>query len=223
MASLGDNSKNRPKTKAADTEPLKRAVASCMRAIAGDNEIEVVYSQDRPAFAGKHARVPDLPRRVTENDVRITRGVADSMALRAACHDSAIHRTLAPQGEQARAVYDAVEQARVESLGAQRMSGVGDNIAAMIEDKFQRANLSAVTERDQAPLEEAVALLVRENLTGRPTPAGASAVANLWRDWVNDKAAADIERLTNSVDDQEAFAKTIRDMLVSMDMAEEYD
>ncbi|MEO1703091.1 MAG: cobaltochelatase subunit CobT [Pseudomonadota bacterium] len=223
MAAPGDNSKNRPKAKGADTEPFKRAVTGCMRAIAGDHELEVVFSNDRPAFAGKHARVSDLPRRVTENDVRITRGVSDSMALRAACHDNLVHRTLAPEGDQARAVYDAVEQARVESLGAQRMTGVGDNIAAMIDDKFTRANLSAVTEREQAPLEEAVALLVREKLTGRPTPAGASAVADLWRDWINEKAADDIERLDSSIDDQETFAKNIRDMLVSMEMAEEYD
>ncbi|MEL6921411.1 MAG: hypothetical protein AAFO77_10390, partial [Pseudomonadota bacterium] len=60
MAGPGDNSKNRPKGKAADTEPFKRAVTGCMRAIAGDHEIEVVFSQDRPAFAGKHARVTDL-------------------------------------------------------------------------------------------------------------------------------------------------------------------
>ncbi|MEO1746556.1 MAG: cobaltochelatase subunit CobT, partial [Pseudomonadota bacterium] len=223
MAAPGDNSKNRSKAKPTDTEPFKRAVTGCMRAIAADQELEVVFSQDRPAYAGKHARVPELPRRVTKNDVQVTRGVADSMALRAACHDAGVHRTLAPEGDQARAVYDAVEQARVESLGAQRMTGVGDNIAAMIDDKFSRANLSAVTEREQAPLEEAVSLIVREQLTGRTTPEGASAVANLWRDWIIDKAGDDIARLGASLENQADFAKTIREMLVSMEMAEEYD
>jgi cobalamin biosynthesis protein CobT len=118
----------------------------------------------------------------------VTRGVGDSMALRTACHNPGIHARSAPDGADARAIYDAVEQARVEAIGARRMQGVGDNITAMIDDRFVRNNLAAVTEQDQAPLSEAVALIVREKLTGRPTPPGAAAVADLWRDWIEDKA-----------------------------------
>jgi cobalamin biosynthesis protein CobT len=61
----------------------------------------------------------------------------------------------------------------------------------MIDDRFTKANLAGVTEQEQAPLAEAIALVVREKLTGRPTPEGASAVADLWRDWIDDKAAGD--------------------------------
>ena len=44
-------------------------------------------------------------------------------------------------GQDARAVFDAVEQARVEALGARRMSGVGRNLAAMLEDRYHRGQL----------------------------------------------------------------------------------
>lgn len=222
MASPGDNSRKRIQ-KPADTEPFKRAVAGCMRAIAAESELEVAFSNDRPALAGKHARISDLPKRVTKNDVMVTRGLGDSMALRSACHDQATHRAIAPEGDQARAVYDAVEQARIEALGTRRMAGVGDNLAAMIEDKFTRANLSAVTERDQAPLAEAVALIVREKLTGRPTPDAGRAVADLWRGWVNEKAGSDLDALTADVEDQGAFARTVRHMLAAMEMADDYE
>lgn len=222
MATLGDNARKRSH-KPADTEPFKRAVSSCMRAISGEPELEVVFSNDRPAFAGKHARLTDLPKRVTRNDVMITRGMGDSIALRSACHDNGVHRAIAPDGDQARAVYDAVEQARCESLGARRMAGVGDNLSAMLEDRFTRNNLSAVTERDKAPLEEAVALIVREKLTGRPTPEAASAVADLWRDWITDKAGGDLEALAANLEDQDAFARTVRHMLAAMEMAEDYE
>lgn len=222
MASPGDNSRKRAQ-KPADTEPLKRAVTGCMRAIAGEPELEVVFSADRPAFAGKHARLTDLPKRVTRNDVMVTRGMGDSIALRSACHDNATHRAIAPEGDQARAIYDAVEQARVESLGTRRMAGVGDNLAAMLEDRFTRNNLSAVTEKDQAPLEEAVALMVREKLTGRPTPEAASAVADLWREWITDKAGADLDALAANVEDQDAFARAVRHMLAAMEMADDYE
>ncbi|MEQ8402299.1 MAG: cobaltochelatase subunit CobT [Roseitalea porphyridii] len=222
MPQPGDNIRKRA-SKPADTEPLKRAVTGCMRAISGEPELEVVFSNDRPAFAGKHARLSDLPKRVTKNDVMITRGMGDSIALRSACHDQATHRAIAPEGDQARAIYDAVEQARCESLGARRMAGVGDNLAAMLEDRYTRNNLSAVTERDQAPLEEAVALIVREKLTGRPTPDAASAVANLWREWIDEKAGSEIDQLAGALEDQDAFARNVRHMLAAMEMAEDYE
>ncbi len=223
MAGPGDNSKRAGTKKAADTEPFKRAVTGCMRAISGEPDLEVVFSQDRPAFAGKHARVTDLPKRATLNDVMVTRGMGDAMALRAACHNVSVHRGLAPDGDDARAIFDAVEQARIESLGTRRMSGVGDNLAAMIDDRFTRSNLAGITDKEKAPLADAIALIVREKLTGRPTPQAASAVADLWREWIDDKAGDDIARLEASVEDQGAFARTVRDMLVSMDMADEYE
>jgi len=220
MAGPGDNIRKKP-AKPVDTEPFKRAVTGCMRAMAGEPELEVVFAADKPAFAGKHARLPDLPKRITKNDVMVTRGVGDSMALRTACHNPGIHTRSAPDGADARAIYDAVEQARVEAIGARRMAGVGDNIAAMIDDRFVRNNLATVTEQEQAPLSEAVALIVREKLTGRPTPPGAAAVADLWRDWIEEKAAGDFDSLESSIDDQTAFAKAVRDMLVSMELADE--
>ncbi len=220
MAGPGDNIRKKP-AKPVDTEPFKRAVTACMRAMAGEPELEVVFAADKPAFAGKHARLPELPKRISKNDVMVTRGVGDSMALRTACHNPRIHAATAPEGADARAVFDAVEQARVEAIGARRMPGVGDNITAMIDDKFTRANLATVTERDQAPLAEAIALVVREKLTGRPTPPGASAVADLWRDWIDDKTGGDFANLEASIDDQNAFARAVRDMLVSMELADE--
>jgi cobaltochelatase CobT len=48
-----------------------------------------------------------------------------------------------------------VEQARVEAIGARRMTGVGDNITSMLDDKYQRANYQGITSREDAPLEEA--------------------------------------------------------------------
>ena len=220
MAGPGDNIRKKP-AKPVDTEPLKRAVTACMRTMSGEPELEVVFAADKPAFAGKHARLPELPKRITRNDVMVTRGLGDSMALRTACHNPSIHARSAPDGADARAIFDAVEQARVEAIGARRMSGVGDNIAAMIDDKFVRNNLAAVTERDQAPLSEAVALIVREKLTGRSTPPGASAVADLWRDWIEEKTGGDFGDLEEAIDDQNAFARAVRDMLVSMELADE--
>ena len=109
------------------------------------------------------------------------RGHADSIALQLACHDPGVHRKLAPGGQTARAVFDAVEQARVEAIGARRMSGVAKNLTAMLDDRFHRGKFDEVTDRADAPIEDALALLVRERLTGQAPPAAAEASVELWR------------------------------------------
>lgn len=220
MAGPGDNTRNKSKT-GAENDSFKRAVTVCMRAIAGDKDLEVGFAKDRPALAGSRARLPELPKKASKADIAITRGLGDSMALKRACHDARIHTRLAPEGKAARAIYDAVEQARVEAIGSRAMQGVADNIGSMLEDKYARANLVDVKDKADAPIEEALALMVREKLTGRTAPKSGERLVDLWRPWVEEKASADLDGLSAKLDDQQAFARVVRDMLASMEMAEE--
>ncbi|MEF2071403.1 cobaltochelatase subunit CobT [Consotaella aegiceratis] len=221
MARIGDNSEARKGSSSKDREPFRRAVSGCLRAIAGDHELEITFGNDRPGLSGNRARLPELPKRATQNDVAVTRGLSDAMALRRARHDSRLHAKFCPEGRNARAIFDAVEQARVEAIGARTMEGVGDNLASMLEDRYFRSNLTEVTDRAEAPLEDALALIVREKLTGRPVPPSARALVDLWRDFVDEKASTKFERLAETLEDQQSFARAMRDMLASMDMAEE--
>ncbi|RWQ53971.1 cobaltochelatase subunit CobT [Mesorhizobium sp.] len=220
MAGPGDNTRNKSKT-GSEADSFKRAVTVCMRAIAGDKDLEVGFAKDRPALAGSRARLPELPKKASKADIAITRGLGDSMALKRACHDTRIHIRLAPEGKQARAIYDAVEQARVEAIGSRAMQGVADNIGSMLEDKYARANLIDVKDKADAPIEEALALMVREKLTGRAVPKSGERLVDLWRPWVEEKASADLDGLSAKLDDQQAFARVVREMLASMEMAEE--
>ena len=203
------------------SEPLKRSIGACLRAIAGDPEIEVTFASERPALMGNKARLPEPPRRLEGQDVAVLRGYADSMALRLACHDQATHAKLAPQGAEARAVFDAVEQARVEAIGSRRMAGAADNLTAMLEDRYLRGPYSEITDRADAPLQDAVALMVRERLTGRKPPEAARKIVELWRPVIEEKAGVDLSRLDRLLEDQNAYARAIRDMLSSLDMGEE--
>ncbi|MFE0016805.1 cobaltochelatase subunit CobT [Mesorhizobium sp. NPDC059054] len=220
MAGPGDNTRNKPKN-GSDTDAFKRAVTVCMRAISGDKEMEVGFAKERPALAGSRARLPELPKKASSVDIAVTRGLGDSMALKRACHDTRIHTKLAPEGKQARAIFDAVEQARVEAIGSRMMAGVADNIGTMLEDKYAKANLADVRDRADAPLEEALALMVREKLTGRAVPKSGERMVDLWRPWVEDKAGTDLDGLAGKLEDQQAFARVVREMLASMEMAEE--
>jgi cobaltochelatase CobT len=209
-------------TKEAPAEPLKRAISGAMKAIARRPEMEIVFAADKPSLVGERARLPEPPRKLTVQDVAILRGHSDSMALRLACHDAAVHRRGAPEGDAARAVYDAVEQSRVECVGSRRMAGMAGNITAMLEDRYHRGGrYEEITDRADAPLEDALALMVRERLTGLKPPKSAEKLVDLWREQIEAKAGGDLDRLASSVEDQRAFSRTVRDMLASLDMAEQ--
>jgi cobaltochelatase CobT len=204
-------------------EPFKRAIAACARAMSRHPELEVAFSADKPGLVsgpdGAKARLPEPSRKPNPREAAILRGLADSMSLRLACHNDAIHRRHAPQNPPARALFDAVEQARCDAIGARRMEGVAANLTAMLDDRYHKSPSAEARDRDEAPLEDAVAMLVRERLTGLKPPPGAARVVELWRQAVEDKAGAELDKLAGSIEDQRGFARAVHKLLASLDMA----
>src|SRR5438034_6792789 len=190
---MSSNLKGKSSAKESPTEPFKRAVTGCLRAIAKKPELEVSFAAERPGIVGGKARLPEPPRKLGGPDAAIVRGHADAIALKLACHDPSVHRKLVPGGQQARAVFEAVEQARVEAIGARRMAGVAKNLSAMIDDRFHRGKFEEVSDRADAPIEEAIAMMVRERLTGMTQPPAARRLAELWRPLLEDRAGQHLD------------------------------
>ncbi len=206
----------------APAEPLKRAIATTMKAIARDPELEVSFASDKPSLVANRARLPEPPRKLTVQDIALLRGHADSMALRLACHDANVHRRNMPEGEQARAVFEAVEQARCEAIGSNRMAGTAQNIGVLLEDRYHRGGkFENITDKADAPVEDAIALMVRERLTGLKPPRSAQKIVDIWQGEIESRAGEALDRLSGSLVDQKAFARVVRDLLVSLDMADE--
>jgi len=218
---MSSNIKPKASLKESPAEPFKRAVSGCMRALARQPELEITFAAERPGIAGGKARLPEPPRKLNAQDVAIVRGHADSMALKLACHDPAVHRRNMPGGQQARAVFEAVEQARVEAIGARRMEGVAQNLSAMLDDKFHRGKFDAITDRADAPVEDAVAMMVRERLTGLAPPPAARKLVDLWRPFIEERAGADLDRLEQMVENQRRFGDVVHDLLDSLEMGDE--
>ncbi len=214
---------NKPKAPGPESpiDPFKRAVTGCLRAIARKPDLEVGFAAERPGMVGGKARLPEPARKLTAAEAAIVRGHADAIALKLACHDPKVHRKLVPGGQQARAVFDAVEQARVEAIGARRMTGVANNLAAMLDDRFHRGKLDEVSDRTDAPIEEALALIVRERLTGMSPPAAATRLVDLWRPLIENRAGRDLDRLERQIDNQARFGDIVHDLLDSLDMGED--
>ena len=209
--------------KDAPLDPFKRAVTLTTRSIAADSAVEVVFSNEPPGLAGKTARLPEPSRVPTKTEIAVIRGHADAAALSIACHDPALHEALAPSGGEARAVFEAIEQARVEAIGAKSMQGVAANLAARMEQRYERSRFAEATERSEAPLPDALGLLVREVLTGQAAPAKARAVVNLWRPWIEGRAKTVLDRMPQLLFDQEAFGRLTRDLLAALNLADQLD
>jgi cobaltochelatase CobT len=218
---MASNIKAKPSSKESPTEPFKRAVTGCLRALARKPELEVAFAAERPGLMGGKVRLPEPPRKLGKTEAAIVRGHADSIALRLACHDQALHRRLQPAGQQARAVFEAVEQARVEAIGARRMNGVAQNLTAMLEERFHRGKFDQITERADAPIEDALALMVRERLTGLAPPPAAKRLVDLWRPLIEERAGQDLDRLENLVEDQREFSDVVHDLLDALEMGED--
>lgn len=62
---------------------------------------------------------------------------------------------------------------------------------------------------------------MRERLTGAAPPTSSRKLVELWRDWIEERAGEDMGRLTGSIDDQRKFASAVRELIASLDMADE--
>ncbi|MEE9588012.1 MAG: cobaltochelatase subunit CobT [Hyphomicrobiaceae bacterium] len=207
-----------PKQKELPSEPFKRALALTVRSIAADGAIEVSYGSQPPSLEGKTVRLPEPSRVPALDEIAVLRGHADSLALKAACHDPKVHAKIAPQTGDARQLFEAVELARVEALGANRMPGMASNLSAKLVDQFRDGRYSAPREREDAPLSEALALIVRERLSGLKPPETTSGVVNAWRPWVEQKANRILDELTALADDQATFGHYLRELLKALDV-----
>jgi cobaltochelatase CobT len=202
-------------------ERFKGVLSTAMKAIALDPELAVMFGNDQPVLTGHKARLPQVSANTTLKEISVTRGLSDSFALRLANHKDAIHNRYMPQGKNARAMFEAVEQARIEAIGANAMPGVAQNLSAMLDDRYSKTVVNRSSNRRDTPLEEAVGLILRERLTGEAPPAAAKPYVDLWRTWVDEKARGNLDTLSSALHDQQQFAKLSRDLIAALDMADE--
>ena len=202
-------------------EPIdhfRRALAGAARAIARDPEVEVVFASEAAPASGKTARVPSPGPNLQRKLVAEARGAADSLALRLRHHDDRLHAISAPLDPDARAVFDSLETARVEALGARTMAGVRDNLAELIEARVRVDAIIRARTAEEVPLSTAIGLLARERLTGDTPPISARPGLDLVASWIEEKAGVELDALAMTIDDQAAFAKIARRLLEDLEL-----
>ncbi len=211
----GSNSKDN-----ARTEDFKRATAGALRAIAKAPEVQVAFQPGPSGLVGKRARLPLPTRSLPPTEMAKLRGAADSVALRLRHHDDAVHAARSPGRREAKDVYDALEQARVEVVGARHMSGVAENLRARLQEECEAEGFDRMTRRDQLPLPAALGLLVRERMSGQTSPDAALRILDSWRDTLGPAAEQALAEMAEHQLDQTQFTRSARKLLAALDLAE---
>ena len=205
---------------AARAEAFKRATAGALRAIGGRADVQVTFQAGPGAVIGNRVRLPQPARNLSGSEVGRLRGAADAAGLRLRHHDSAVHAARTPGTREAREVYDALEQARIEVVGARFMAGVSANLAERLTHECEQGGYNRMTRKDQLPVAAALGLLARESMSGSPAPENAASVLSLWRDTMGGSAKAALDELARAQDDQGAFTRAARRLLAAYDLAE---
>ncbi len=197
-------------------DPFKKALADATKVMADDPEMDVTYSVDPPGMSNEGVRLPQVTRRMTREEVLLARGTADSYALRRKYHNDATFSRYAPKGDMARDIYEAMEMARCEAVGAKTMPGTAGNIDAMIAHDAARRGYGQIREAADAPLAVAAGYLVRHLSTGRDLPADATNVMELWRGFIEEQAGGTLRDMDGVINDQSEFARFTRQIITDL-------
>ncbi|MGR3654652.1 cobaltochelatase subunit CobT [Paracoccus sp. (in: a-proteobacteria)] len=198
------------KTSDNPADPFKKALTEATRALADEHELNVTFSADPSGVAGDTMRLPQISRRMGRQEVLLARGTADALAMRMRHHDAATHAKFAPAGPMAREIYEAMETARCEALGARDMPGALSNIDARIGAEADKKGYAQIKAPADAPLSVAAGYILRQAATGRALPVGAQHVADLWRPFIEQQAGETLGDLRETLADQAAFARLAR-------------
>ena len=205
-------------TRPTPLDEFRRVLAGASRAIAHDRELDIAFAAEGGPPAGKTARVPSPGPSLEPKLVAEARGAADSAALRLRHHDAAIHRSSAPADPEAAAVFEALETARIEALGARTMDGVKGNLGHLADARIRSDAITRARTAEEVPLATAVGLIARQRLTGAEPPIAARAGLKLLSDWIEEKAGAELDALALTIDDQQAYATLARRLLEDLEL-----
>ncbi len=194
-------------------DPFKKALAEATKVLANDPELNVSYSVDPSGVSGDAMRLPQVSRRMTRDEVMLARGTADALALHRRYHNGQTHARYSPQGDMARELYEAMETARCEAMGARDMPGTAGNIDVKIKYDAMRKGYDQCKQASDVPLSAAAGYMIRHLATGRELPAGAKNAMELWRGFIEDQAGGTLENLQEILEDQGAFARFARQII----------
>ncbi len=190
---------------------FKRALSQTIRSLAQNNELEISFGADRASMNGNRIRLPLPQQDLSEKARHVVRGQADSLALHIAHHNSTINARHQPKDEKSAMLFDALERARYESLGAQQMAGLAANLAAMHTERIKQ-----IPDDHTHALSEVLGFMVREKICALPPPKAAQPLMQIWTQRVEKAAGENFNKLATLINDQDAFARLSKKIIAAL-------
>jgi cobaltochelatase CobT len=197
---------------------FKRTQGATMRALSRRDDLHVTFSSNARGLSGNEMRLSQPGRDLSHAEASRVRGEADAEALRLRYHDQKVHTQNRPQNTVAREVFDAVEQARCEALGAKGMAGVASNLDAAMNERYKARGYTNVEHREDVPLSEVMRVMAREAMTGQAPPPAAKAMVDAWRPTLESEVLRELEQLAQHVSDQGDYARQVKRLLHQLDL-----
>jgi cobaltochelatase CobT len=203
------------------SEPFKKALVHSTRALAEDSELEIVFGSDGPKRDGNKLTLPHPPRDLAPRQAQSIRGVADRAALRIAHHNERIHSSARPRDDKSAEAFDALEDARLEALGARALMGVRANLQAANVGELERKGTGRKEDKEELNFADMLGQIAREHLTGDSVPGLIERVVNFFRGEVEDKAGSRLRALLPYIHDQKRFSEEARRILTDLDLKDD--
>jgi len=199
------------------TDIFKRATAVAVKAIGHRAELEVGFAAGPVETGDTRVSIPEPPPQLTPATLGVARGEADTAALKLRYHNWRIHAAKMPSNSEAIAVFEAMEQARVEALGARDMKGIAQNLSALMDEESRRDAATMKALKQERPLAQAVRLLAWEKFTGAVLPPDAAEAVALWRPFLEERAGTRWLKLATLLPDQKAYATESLRLIAELD------
>ncbi|MAS87791.1 MAG: cobaltochelatase subunit CobT [Micavibrio sp.] len=202
------------------TDSFKDANAVAFKTLANKKDLDVVYApkSEQPFSAytiGKIAKLPHPSLHTDPEDLTLIRGLSDSLAMREKFHTP---RRNDPLSEQSIALYDALEKARYESVGGNRMPGLNQNILQANEQIYAQKGYHTISERSQLPMSEALYLLARKDFSHTKLPKTSEMMLDIWADFFKEMLGKDgLNKLSASLETPNTFRLEALKILQKLD------
>lgn len=197
-------------------DPFKKALSEATKAMANDAELNVAFSVDPAGLSNDTARLPQVSRRMTRDEVLLARGTADAFAMKVRFHNEATHNRYAPAGIEAREIYDVMATARCEAVGARAMPGTAGNIDAKLEHDALKLGYDQANSFKDVPMPTALGYYLRAKATGRALPPAVAHALDQWKTTFEERSGDTFDDLDQALTDQVAFSKFARQLIDDM-------
>lgn len=143
-------------------DQFKRATINTVRALCERDDVTGGVYGGAVGGDRNRAKVPLPQREMDPFALDVLRGMADGAVLRLKHHNVHAFQASLPLQPEAAKAFTALEDARIEALGARDMLGVAHNLETALENRYRQEGYARFTKREEMPMAEALRLLTRE-------------------------------------------------------------